>query len=169
MVSLTKVIDKSPAVEIRIATDADVPFIIPVINAAFSVVTFLSGSRTDESRMAELIRKGNFLIATQDESGTIVAAVYTEKRSNCGYLGMLAVEPSWQGTGLGRKMMAAAEQHCRRGRCKYTELSVLSPRTELLPFYRKLGYAETRTEEFHPTRPLKPGVECHCIIMSKEL
>ncbi len=155
--------------QIRIAVEADVPRMIPVINAAFSVVTFLSGSRTDESRMAELMRKGNFLIATQDGSGAIVAAVYAEKQSNCGYLGMLAVEPSWQGTGLGRKMMAAAEEHCRGWGCKYTELSVLSPRTELLPFYRKLGYAETRTEEFHPNRPMKPGVECHCIILSKKL
>jgi hypothetical protein len=49
------------------------------------------------------------------------------------------------------------------------DISVLSLRPELLPFYRNLGYSETGTEDFHPTRPLKAGVSCHCIVMSKPL
>jgi len=82
---------------------------------------------------------------------------------------MLAVEPSWQGRGLGRRMIAAAEEHCRTRGCKHMDLAVLSLRPELLPFYRRMGYAETGTEEFRPSVPLKSGVECHCIIMSKKL
>ena len=82
---------------------------------------------------------------------------------------MLAVEPSWQGTGLGRRMMAAAEEHCAQAGCEGVDIAVLSLRPELLPLYRKLGYAESGTEEFHPSRPLKPGIQCHCIILSKPL
>jgi hypothetical protein len=42
-------------------------------------------------------------------------------------------------------------------------------RPELLPLYRRFGYVETGTEEFQSSQALKPGVECHCIVMSKEL
>jgi hypothetical protein len=49
------------------------------------------------------------------------------------------------------------------------DITVLSLRTELPPFYRKHGYVETGTDEFHTSQPLKPGAECHCILMSKPL
>jgi hypothetical protein len=49
------------------------------------------------------------------------------------------------------------------------DITVLSLRTELPPFYRKLGYVETGAEEFRTSRPLKDGVQCHCIVMSKAL
>ena len=48
-------------------------------------------------------------------------------------------------------------------------ITVLSLRPELPPIYRKLGYAETGTEEFHRSQPLKSGVVCHAIVMSKAL
>jgi len=144
------------------------PAIVRVVNDAFAIETFIDGTRTDDARMAELMQTGEFLVA-EDASGRIVASVYTEVRGERGYLGMLAVAPSRQGTGLGRQMVEAAEVHCRRHGCKHIDICVLSLRTELLPLYRKLGYVETGTEEFHPTRPLKDGVECHCINMSKPL
>jgi ribosomal protein S18 acetylase RimI-like enzyme len=158
-----------PSVLIRVATRSDAFSAIPMVNAAFAVVTFLDGTRTDEQRMAKMMEKGEFLIAAENDSSRIVASVYTEKRGERGYLGMLAVEPSWQGTGLGRRMVEAAEEHCRRCGCKHIDLMVLSLRPDLPPYYRKLGYEETATEEFHPSRPLKNGVECHCIVMSKAL
>lgn len=158
-----------PSVSIRIATAADVLAAIPLVNAAFAIATFLGGDRTDEIRISEMMQKGEFLVAKEDASGHIVALVYTEKRGDRGYFGMLAVEPSRQGSGLGRKMVRAAEQHCRKHGCNNMDISVLSLRPELLPFYHKLGYGETGTEEFRPSRPLKSGMECHCIILSKAL
>lgn len=155
-------------VHIRVATPADLAAMIPVVNAAFAVETFLDGGRTDEERMAGMMEKGEFLLA-EDHRGRTVASVYTELRGERGYFGMLAVDPSQQGTGLGRRMVQAAEDHCRRHGCRFMDITVLSLRTDLPPFYRKLGYVETGTEEFHPSRPLKPGVECHCIVMSKGL
>lgn len=158
-----------PSVKVRLATTADLPAIIPVVNAAFSVVPFLTGTRTDDARMAELMSKGEFLVAVPENSSDIIAAVYAEKRGGRGYVGMLAVESTWQGVGLGHKMMTAAEEHCRNWGCKHADISVLSLRPELLPYYRKLGYCETGTEEFRHSGRLKPGFQCHCIVMSKVL
>lgn len=155
-------------ISIRKVTPRDMASMIPVVNAAFAIETFLDGTRTDEERMAEMMRKGEFLLAER-EPGRIAACVYTELRGEREYFGMLAVDPSEQGTGLGRRMVEAAEGHCRRHGCKAMDITVLNLRPELPPFYRELGYVETGTEEFHPSRPLKDGIECHCIVMSKAL
>ncbi len=156
------------SVDISLATATDVLAAIPLINEAFAVVTFLEGTRTDDTRITEMLRTGQFLVA-KDDSGRIIATVYAECNGELGYIGMLAVEPSLQSSGLGGKMMDAAAEHCRERGCKHVNIKVLSLRAELLPFYRKLGYAETGTEEFHPGRPMKDGVECHCIIMSRAI
>lgn len=141
---------------------------ISVVNAAFAVETFLDGTRTDDERMSEMMHKGEFLLAERDAS-RVVACVYTELRGERGYFGMLAVDPAEQGAGLGRRMVEAAEDYCREHSCKFMDMTVLNLRPELPPFYRKLGYVETGTEGFHPSRPLKDGIECHCIVMSKAL
>jgi len=155
-------------VRIRIATPADTASVNAIVNAAFAIETFLGGSRTAEERMVEMMRQGEFLLA-EDDTGRPLASVYTERRGERGYFGMLAVDVARQGTGLGRTMVEAAEEHCRKQGCKFMDITVLSLRPELPPFYRKLGYTETGTEQFHPSRPLRDGVECHCIVMSKAL
>ncbi len=157
----------TPEVLIRTATAADMPAMISIVNAAFAVEQFLEGTRTDEERMSEMMRKGTFLVA--EDRTNIVASVYTEMRGERSYFGMLAVDPSQQGAGLGRKMVEAAEARCRELGAKFIDIAVLSLRPELPPLYRKFGYVETGTEEFKPSRPLKPGVECYAIIMSKAL
>jgi GNAT superfamily N-acetyltransferase len=153
---------------IRLAVQQDMPAIIGLVNAAFVIEDFLEGTRTDEQRMSAMMQKGEFLVA-EDESGRLVASVYTECCGEHAYLGMLAVDPSRQGTGLGRTITEAAEEYCRDRGCRLMRITVLSLRSQLLPFYRKLGYAESGTEPFRPSRPLKEGVECHAIVMLKNL
>ena len=157
-----------PDVHIRLATAADRPRLIPVINSAFAVETFFDGTRTDDERLADLMQKGEILLA-EHKSGNILASIYAEVRGSRGYLGMLAVDPEHQRSGLGKRMLAAAENHFRARGFATIEITVLSLRPELLPIYRSLGFVETGTKEFIPTRPLKDGLQCHCIIMSKPL
>jgi ribosomal protein S18 acetylase RimI-like enzyme len=160
--------DSVSSISVRIASTTDVPAIISLANAAFAIETFLEGTRTDQERMAEMMQSGAFLVA-EDTQGTILASVYIELRGDRGYFGMLAVDPAHQGSGLGRLMTAAAEDHCRQRGCKQMDLTVLTLRPELPGLYGKLGYVETRREPFLPPRKLKPGVECECIVMSKAL
>jgi GNAT superfamily N-acetyltransferase len=153
---------------VRLASREDFLAMVEVINSAFAVETFLEGTRTDVNRLAEIMEKGEFLLA-HDDADNLVASVYVEVRGTRGYFGMLAVLPSHQNQGLGRAMVQAAEEHCRQRGCTRMDLTTLSLRPELPKFYSRLGYTETGTEEFHPSRPLQPGVECHCILMSKTL
>lgn len=153
---------------IRPATLSDIPMMLPMINEAFAIETFLEGTRTNAEQLIDMMQKGNFLLGF-DSSGELVASVFVKVQGERGYFGMLAVAPAHQGKGLARVMVKAAEDHCRKRGCTAMDLTVLSLRPELRPLYSKFGYLESGTEEFKPSRPLKPGVECHCIVMSKRL
>jgi len=152
----------------RLAVAAETVRLIPLINSAFSVETFFDGTRTDAARLAATMRKGSILMA-EDGEGRLLGCVYVEVRGKRGYLGQLAVDPARQGAGVGRSLVEAAEEHLRRQGCVAVDITVLNLRTELPPIYRRFGYVETGTETFHPSVPLKPGVECHGIVMSKKL
>ncbi len=153
---------------IRNATGDDVAQMTAIVNAAFAVETFLEGPRTDEARMAEAVQTGEFLVAEDDER-RVTGCVRVERDGAVGRFGMLAVDPDAQGKGIGRAMVQAAEDRCRVYGCKRVDIRVLSLRPELLPFYRRLGYAETGTEPFRATRPLAGGAECHFIILTRAL
>jgi predicted N-acetyltransferase YhbS len=156
------------AFRFRLAEVADGPRLIPLINSAFSIETFLEGTRTDEARLTAMMEKGGILVA-EDGGGELLGSVYFEVRGERGYLGMLAVNPARQGTGLASRIVLAAEEHLRSRGCQAVDITVLSLRPELPPIYRRFGYIETGTEEFIPSQPLKSGETCHCIVMSKML
>jgi GNAT superfamily N-acetyltransferase len=163
-----KAIGLDSMLRIRPARGSDSVAMISVINSAFNVEDFLEGTRTDEARLSELMEQGEFLVA-EDRRDKIVATVYLEFFGERGYFGMLAVDPPYQRGGLGRRMIQAAEERARQRGCAYMDIKVLSLRAELLPFYEKLGYRQKGAEPFRPSRPLKPGVECYAIAMSKRL
>ena len=106
-----------------------------------------------------------FLIS--EEGGTLAGCVFAERRSTGrGYIGLLAVEQACQGRGVGKRLMAAAEGWCQSSGCDDVEITVVSVRTELFPFYESLGYV-TRGESPFPVKPTK--VPCHLVIMGKRL
>ncbi|MGA2807468.1 MAG: GNAT family N-acetyltransferase [Terracidiphilus sp.] len=158
----------SSPVGVRLATEADRPRLISLINSAYSIETFLDGTRTDDDRLAATMQEGEILVA-ETPSGEILGCVYTEVRGNRGYIGQLAVDPAHQGSGLARRLAEAAEDRFRALGCQAVDITVLSLRPELPRIYRRYGYIETGTEPFHMTQALKDQAECHCIVMSKRL
>jgi ribosomal protein S18 acetylase RimI-like enzyme len=162
-----------PELYFRDATAADRPHLIALVNAAYSIETFLEGTRTDDESITAMMQKGTILIAEEagkDGSPQAVGCVYIEFRGNRGYLGQLAVDPAHQGRGLARILVNAAEERFRRAGCEAVDITVLNLRPELPPIYRRFGYIEDgEVEEFRPTRKLAPGVEIHGIRMSKRL
>lgn len=169
IVSTAAVNGDSAILSLRKASPSDCADMVQLINAAFSIERFLEGDRTNQDDLRQRMQKGEFLLG-HDAAGQLIASVYVEVRGARGYFGMLAVDPKRQKSGLGRKMVEAAEEYCRDRGCTAIDLTVLSLRPELPPLYRKLGYAESGVEEFHAGRAFLDGVtECHCIVMSKNL
>jgi ribosomal protein S18 acetylase RimI-like enzyme len=161
-----RVSSRDETVSIRATVTSDVPALVRLINAAFIVEQFVfEGDRINAEETQAFMETGKFLVA--EDSAGFAGCVYVEVRQGRGYLGLLAVDPSRQGTGLGRKLVAAAEDYFRTAGCSAVDLRVISQRTPLPPFYRRLGYAEIGTAPFSPT--LQAKVPGHYIVMSKRL
>jgi N-acetylglutamate synthase-like GNAT family acetyltransferase len=152
---------------VRQAENGDAAGVARLINLAFAVERFfVTGDRIAEADISARMTSGTFLVAERHDR-SIAACVYTELRAErSGYIGLLAVDPECQGSGLGKLMMREAEQHCLRARCSEAVITVVNLRTELPPFYRSLGYRERGIAPFTDDRATKA---CHFIIMGKSL
>jgi ribosomal-protein-alanine N-acetyltransferase len=150
---------------IRPATMEDVDDLVRVINAAFVVERFfVDRDRTTGEGVRALFSKGGFLVG--EAAGQIVACVYTERRGDHGYFGLLSVAPERKRLGYGRQLIDAVEADFRTAGCRAVDIRVVNLRTELPPIYRRLGYLETGTQPFEDPRTSQP---CHFILMSKPL
>jgi len=155
-------------VTLREANESDIPAIMEVVNAAFEEEAFfVNRPRTHRAQLAEHFRSGHFLLAYHGEQ--LIASVYYEVRGERGYIGMLAVHPRQQHSGIGRIMMRAVEQILRSLGCKLAELSVVDLRTALTDAYRRLGYSEAGVEEPPEELRQKLTMPVQLIKMEKQL
>jgi GNAT superfamily N-acetyltransferase len=160
------VTSKGDTLRFRVASVADAEALARLINSAFRVEQpFIEGDRINPDGVRAYMEKGKFLLA-EDAEG-LTGCVYVELHGDRGYLGLLGVEPQRQGTGLGRKLMDAAENFFRQAGCVAVDLRIVSARAPLPSFYRHLGYLETGTAPFAPDVPAK--VPWHYILMSKTI
>ena len=155
----------------RPGTAADVPDLVRVTNLAYLVeAEMFHGTRTSESDVLERLARPNatFLVVPDGATnGVLAGSVYVETREDCGYFGMLAVDPACQGRGLGRALVRAAEAHCRVAGCTAMKLDVVDLRRELTAFYASLGYEATGESPYaHPEQTKRPVRLIH---MSKSL
>lgn len=152
---------------LRTAKPEDAEAIARLVNDAFRPERlFIDHDRTDPEKVRALLDKGKFLLL--QEGNHLLGCVYTELRGEHGYFGLLAVDPKCQKSGLGARLIAAAEQDCRAAGCRFMDLTLVNLRTELPAYYRKFGYTESGTLPF-PADQHPPKVPVHLIRMSKAL
>ena len=117
------------------------------MNPAMNSRTPTISRRRDRTSVAELqsfLDAGDHLLVWRD-GGAIRACVRLVPLGNdLVYLGMLTVDPSLQGDGLGKRLLVAAENYAREilG-AQRMEMQVFSRRRELLSFYDRRGYRPT--------------------------
>jgi ribosomal protein S18 acetylase RimI-like enzyme len=112
-----------------------------------------------------MLRSGHFL-TTRDAAGEMTGCVYVDVRDGRGYFGLLSVDPARQHSGLGRRLVDAAEAHARAAGCAAIDIRVVNLRVELPAFYERLGYTEVGVEPAKEPRALQPF---HFLRMSKAL
>lgn len=137
-----------------------------LISRAYEVEAFFKiGDRTDAADVRDRMRRGRFLVL--EGSDGLAGCVYVVINGERGYFGLLSIDPGRQKQGLGARLIAAAEDTCRKSGCREMELEVVNLRTELPPYYRRFGYQEAGTRPFPDTeRATRP---CHFIVMTKLL
>jgi len=145
----------------------DVDAIVRLVNLAFLAEgPYIAGERIDAQGVREMFGRGTFLLAEQED--TLAACVFVGPHGERAHLGLVSVDPARQGAGLGTRLMAAAEAYCRAAGYREMELRFINHRTELLRFYRKLGFAETGVTEQMPD-PSRIKVPFHFVQMCKQL
>ena len=130
---------------IRTARRSEADAVAAIINAAFEVERpFRKGDRTSGAEIGKLIERDTILVFEQD--GRLIGAIHASVNPPAGYFGMLAVDAGARRSGVGRALLEAAEAHCRAAGCTVMTLSTGEDRTELFPYYGKLGYRVTHSE-----------------------
>lgn len=166
---------KSSKMSILPATQSDISRLLPLVNSAFRgdfarqgwthEADLLHGAqRTDEATLRALMQiAGAVILKYCNDAGDIEGCVFLNKKERGLYLGMLTVRPDLQRSGIGKKLLAAAEMYAREQGCRYVYMTVFSVREELIAWYERHGYrrtGETRPYEVNPdfgipTRPLE--------------
>lgn len=104
----------------------------------------VSGSRTSISQVTGMISKPDSVILLGMQGVEAVACIHIEKDGTHSHIGMFAVNPILQGAGVGKQMLAYAEQYAYEsfGSDKLL-MVVVSSRNELIAFYQRRGYQKT--------------------------
>lgn len=80
-----------------------------------------------------------FLVA--ERAGEIVGTVMAGYEGHRGWINYLGVAPALQRSGLGRRLMAAAETHLRAAGCPKINLQVRPDNKIAIAFYERIGFA----------------------------
>jgi ribosomal protein S18 acetylase RimI-like enzyme len=165
-------------IRFRTATAADVPALRALVESAYRgdsarqgwthEADLLDDERTSDAELAETIadQKARVLLTRIDGKlvGTVTIRDLGKGRA---YLGMLCVDPDLQTEGLGRALIADAEDMAADAfRARIMEMTVIDAREELIAYYERRGYA--RTGELRPF-PLPADVPYKMVVLERRI
>ena len=147
------------SVAFRVAGPDDVPGIVALVQSAYRGESgtrgwtteshLLDGQRTDAEEVGAITRRPDSLVLLASRDGALVASCHVERQGEVACFGMFAVNPGAQRDGLGKQVLARAEQIAReRWDCRAMRMTVIEQRHELIAWYVRRGYR--RTGEHHP-------------------
>ena len=142
------------------ATSADIPALNILINSAYrgesskkgwtTEADLLEGKRTTEEELIQTIEDPKNTILKFTEDDKIIGSVLLVEKEQQLYLGMLTVSPELQNSGIGKKMLAEAENHAKTLGLSSIIMTVISVREELIAWYKRHGYVDTGKREAFP-------------------
>lgn len=111
----------------------------------------VAGNRTtvDEIESSMTSEDSHFLVAMMDHK--IVSCVCIQKDRNQAHIGLFAVHPDMQGTGIGSHILAQVENFSANvlNVSQYV-MVVVSQRSELIAYYERRGYKRTGDVKAYP-------------------
>lgn len=145
------------------STDEDVPRIVALMNRAYrgsgssagwtTEAAYLSGDRTTSDLLRADLRaepKAFLLKWVRPPRDEVLGCVWLEPLdTETWYLGALTTDPDRQNAGLGKTLLAAAEEWVRERRGTRVRMTVINVREALIAWYVRRGYHVTgETEPF---------------------
>jgi predicted N-acetyltransferase YhbS len=154
----------------RVAGPDDVPALHRLIESAYRgdsarqgwshEADILDGQRTDAEELSGIIGDPAQLMLMAHDGERLIGCVrLVDEGEGVVYLGMLSIDPTLQAGGLGRRLMAEAEDMARtRFGATRMRMTVIKSRHELIAWYQRRGYALTGAEEPFPVDDEKFGL-----------
>lgn len=149
-------------VHIRAAEASDIPVLLALVHGAYRgesarggwthEADLLDGQRTDAETLAAVLGDPNQrILLAEDRAGLAGCVQISDRGGGTVYLGLLSIAPERQAQGLGRTLIAAAEEQARRMfGARVMEMTVIRQREELVAYYERRGYARTGEERPFP-------------------
>lgn len=151
-------------IRFALVTAGDIPRLRAVVESAYRGPTarqgwtheadLLEDPRTSDAELAEAIADQRTRVLLAEIAGTLAGTVtIRDLGEGRAHLGMLCVDPALQAEGLGRALIADAEDMATEVFGATTmEMTVIDARTDLIAYYERRGYV--RSGE---TRPFPYG------------
>ncbi|SRR5258706_6884925 len=107
---------------------------------------FVQGIAYTGAELGKYIRRrGAITIVAEDEAGTIAGFLVAHVQRDYGWIVTIDIREFARRTGLGTRLMAAGEERLRAARVSAIVLEVAVNNLGAVGFYKRLGYAITRT------------------------
>lgn len=141
-------------IAITTATPADAPALKDLLEAAYRgdsarqgwnhEADILDDERTSLEELDGLLGDPAVtMLIARDGERLVGCVAVTRKDAGLAYLGMLCVLPTLQSSGLGRKLLDAAEDLARAEGIAAMEMTVIDSRASLIAWYERRGYVFT--------------------------
>lgn len=146
---------------VRLATHADVPALVALVNSAYrgdssragwtTEADLLGGQRVDEAGIVEMLDGPGSAVLIYAPAAPPTACVHLERTGDDAYLGMLTVQPTEQRGGIGRQLLEATELWAmEHWGSRAIHMTVIAQRPELIAWYERRGYRRTDTRKAFP-------------------
>ncbi|PPU75774.1 GNAT family N-acetyltransferase [Xanthomonas sp. NCPPB 1638] len=138
----------------RTATVEDIDALVQLVTSAYrgdssrvgwtTEADLLDGARIDPAVLRQDILRERSLVLLVEQDGRLLACAHIAADDDAGYFGMFAVEPTLQGSGLGKTLLAYAERLvASEWELPLIRMTVIDVRHELIAFYERRGYRRT--------------------------
>ena len=180
---MTSSMTGSIEIEWLAAPDADmVREITDLVNRVYAVAEeglWIEGAtRTTITEMGQLIASGEIAVARFN--GQIVGAIRIQQLdARRGEFGMLVADPAHRGEGIGRQLVAFAEESSRQRGLAIMQLELLKPREWTHPtkaflhaWYSRIGYRPVESgtiDESYPQLAPLLATPCDFVVYHKDL
>ena len=153
----------------RPATIDDIDAIVALVTSAYrgdasrqgwtTEADFLDGNRIDREVLAQDIVRPRSRVLIAERDGTMLACAHVCEEHGAGYFGMFSVQPTLQGGGVGKAVLAEAERIVREEwALPAMRMTVIDIREELIAFYERRGYARTGIKKPFPYGDARFGI-----------
>lgn len=153
-------------IHIRPFTSSDTNFIKSLISrfSEFDLPTWRQKNEIDNTNLVSLKKametpeQGSAIYIAEDETGKRAGFIHLQiqidyfNNKKVGYISDLAVDSAFEGLGVGRILLAKAEDWARVEGCHLLSLYVFSNNSHARRIYEKLGFNEEVTKYVKPIK-----------------